>query len=146
MANITDQELLAALDTASADARAVLGLLAQWPAAAGNVSVTLSNGVTFTLSGYQKIINDRASDQRAYAIDFGGAQQSTLTRDQAGRILTLTTVFTTSGLQLEESITRGSTGFVSAIQHVLRDASGAVLATINRTCNRDPAGRLVSIS
>ena len=144
MPNITEQELLEALNTASADARAVLGLLAALPAATGEVTVTLSGGASFTVAGLAKIAADRLADQQGYALDFAAAQPCVLTRDASGRVSQTVTTFS-SGMTLTESRTRGTNGRIASSEHVLRSAAGTVLASVTRTYNRNAAGRLTSI-
>lgn len=145
MTNITDQELLDALTTSSADARAVLGLLAALPGATGNVTVTLKNGTSFAVPGLAKIAADRLTDQQGYALDFSAAQPCGITRDASGRVSQMVTTFQ-SGMTLTESRTRDAAGRIATSTHVLKSAAGVMLATVTRTYNRNAAGRLMSIS
>lgn len=147
---MTDPELITVLLGASQDARAVLSMLVQLASSAGDVTLNMSNGATYTLPSLSKMQGiftaDRAADRLAFARDFGGAiTAQAITRDTAGLISGITSTLS-SGLQIVQTPARNSSGQIVSLQHVVKDALGNVLVTVNRTITRDGAGRYQSIN
>lgn len=137
---MTEPELITALTNSSVDARAVLAMLSAYANANGDVTLTLSDGVTYTIPGIGKQRNQITADfdaQRlAFTQDFGGAVAGqTITRN-ASRIATgIETVFS-SGLKLSHEYTRNAFGSITSILVTVRDALDVVLVTGTKTINR----------
>jgi hypothetical protein len=138
---MTEPELILALTNASVDARAVVAMLQQYAKSAGDVTLTLSNGNTYTLPGVLKQQNGFAAQNRALKIaltqDFGGAVAGmVLNRDAYGVLQSVVTTFT-SGYTLRHDYTRsGSTGLMASILVTVKDELANTLVTVTKTINR----------
>ncbi|MDY7537686.1 hypothetical protein QN372_00855 [Undibacterium sp. RTI2.1] len=131
---MTEPELITALTNASVDARASLAFLAQYAGANTDVTLTLSNGWTFTIPGIQKqraqTTTDFAAQKLAFTQDFGGAiSAQTITRNAFGIIQTVRTTFA-SGYQLQHDYARNTAGQIATITVNIYDALNNVLATV----------------
>ncbi len=133
---MTEPELIAALNAASVDARAVITMLTQYANSAGDVTLMLSNGQSYTLPGIQKQANgfaaDRVADQIAYAQDFGGANKIAMTY-AADKLSTATATFST-GHTLTHTYNYLPSGDLNQIAFAVRNPLNAIVASGTRTC------------
>ena len=137
---MTEPELITYFSNLSVDAIAVVSMLTQYATADTNVTLTLSNGNTYTIPslGLQKNLleADRAVDRLKFTQDFGGAVASqTVTRTAYAMVDTVTTTFST-GYVLSHAYTRDSNLKISSIAVVVKDPLGNVLATLTKTIQR----------
>jgi len=137
---MTEPELITLFSNMSVDARAVITMLTQYATASTNVTLTLSNGTTYTLPGIELQRNlfstDRAEEQLQYVQDFGGAVASqTVTRDVFSTLTGVQTILS-SGFKLSHVYNRDVTGKISTIDVVVKDSLDNTLATITKTIQR----------
>ena len=137
---MTEPELITYFSNLSVDAIAVVSMLTQYATADTNVTLTLSNGNTYTIPslGLQKNLleADRAADRLKFTQDFGGAIASqTVTRTAYFAIAGVVTTFST-GYTLSHAYTRDANLKITTIDIVVKDPLGNTLATMTKTIQR----------
>jgi hypothetical protein len=137
---VTEPELIQYFSNMSVDAIAVISMLTQYATADTNVTLTLSNGTTYTIPslGLQKNLleADRVADRLKFTEDFGGAVASqTVTRTPYFAIDGVVTTFA-SGYTLSHAYTRNADLKITTINVVVKDSLGNVLATMTKTIQR----------
>ena len=143
---MTEPELIAQLSALGVDTRAVVTMLQQYVNTNGDVTLTLSNGVSYTLQSVPKqaagFTTQFNAMKLAFTQDFGGAVVAqSITRDAFNVITGVLTTFST-GVTLGHVYTRNGQGQITGIAVTVKDNLGNVVATANKTINR--TGSLVT--
>lgn len=137
---MTEPELITALTNASVDARAVVSVLTQYAQSNSDVTLLLSNNISYTLPGIEKQRNQFKTDFNlnniAFTKDFGGAVAGqVITRNVFSVITEVSTTFS-SGLRLTHIYTRNGIGNIVQILVNVYDALNNLLTTSTKNIVR----------